>query len=292
MQSEKQFNFVKEKIGVFGDSYVDPVDLRMDVASQALSKHALEKYKVQIESEFVIWHELLSSLGNYKTTAHARGGCDQYYIYKQFLDNHAKYDRNIVVLTNETRYSFKSWEANGDWIHGTNAATCKVKSVLPEYKAKQRVKYRHLGNYIEQIFLDDLDRCEIINDALIAQMKALRPDTLFINAFHKNIEPLSNSEKEQCLHAITRYEQEQLGNLNSFHIKKTYDPDQKVDCRIAHMTEPSHRILARQVARALDRKHTSLAININEYHRKFHDGEFERYWQSPNMIIKHSQVDN
>tara|TARA_B100000900_G_scaffold383599_1_gene371659 strand:- start:688 stop:1572 length:885 start_codon:yes stop_codon:yes gene_type:complete len=287
-----------QSLGVFGDSYVHRVDYRTDLAKQVLDQTRYEIFKKHIEDNIVIWYELLE---NYTATDYGHGGCDQYYIYRQFLENHEKHDKVIVSSTSPHRWSFFS-ETIEKWIHGTNPATCDIKSRHQKFGDKRKY-YKYLQDFLIHIYSEDEMKIRIIHRLLKDSMRKIRPDVIFINGLYQYGDP--NREEDGCLKNITSYENKMIGNPRETNpnklglrnpVRGLFDeskrpyaskPKEKYDVRVAHITEPSHRILAKKVATALEKGLTQIKIDTNEFHRTFDEEEFKRYWWSQDDIVEY-----
>ena len=281
-----------QSIGVFGDSYVDRIDYRVDLAEKALDHTRYKIFKKHIEDNIVIWYDLLE---NYTATDYGHGGCDQYYIYRQFLENHEKHDKVIVSSTSPHRWSFYS-ETIEKWIHGTNPKTCEVKSKHPKFGIKRKY-YKYLQDFLIHIYSEDEMKTRIIHRLLKDSMRKIRPDVIFINGLYQWGDP--KRDEDGCLRWITSYENEMLGdperpNPNMLGLGGTpwtgmfsFNEKRKFDIRVAHMTESSHRILAKKVATALEKGSTQIKINTDEFHRTFDKEEYERYWWSEHDVVEY-----
>ena len=97
------------KIGIFGDSYVDRWNPAHRLARQCLDDNLAEKFCN--DNPAFPWYTHLPKMNNtYKVFEHGLGGCDNWYIYSQFLEHHEKYDKIIVVWTHDGRYSWTTYE--------------------------------------------------------------------------------------------------------------------------------------------------------------------------------------
>lgn len=281
-----------QSLGVFGDSYVNKVDYRVDLARPILDSDKYEIFKKHIEDDIVIWYELLE---NYTATDYGHGGCDQYYIYRQFLENHEKHDKVIVSSTSPHRWSFFS-ETIEKWIHGTNPATCDIKSRHQKFGNKRKY-YKYLQDFLIHIYSEDEMKIRIIHRLLKDSMRKIRPDVIFMHGLYQWGDP--KRDEDGCLRWITSYENEIIGNpketnpnklgLGKGVIRGLFDTHNKnkYDVRVAHLTEPSHRILAKKVATALEKGSTQIKINTDEFHRTFDEEEYERYWWSEHDIVEY-----
>ena len=75
------------KVGIFGDSYADPIS------------HGHDNFK---DMDKLGWPNLLKS--NYEVGLHGKTGSSIFYSYQQFLKYHEQYDKIVFVVTNPERW--------------------------------------------------------------------------------------------------------------------------------------------------------------------------------------------
>ena len=139
-------------------------------------------------------------------------------------------------------------------------------------------------------------KIRIIHRLLKDSMRKIRPDVIFMHGLYQWGDP--KRDEDGCLRWITSYENEIIGNPKETNpnklglrnsVRGLFDSHNKVkyDVRVAHLTEPSHRILAKKVATALEKGSTQIKINTDEFHRTFDEEEYERYWWSEHDVVEY-----
>lgn len=274
------------QIGVFGDSYVEPWNPAHNLATEVLDW----KYATRFHSDTkpFIWHKHLQQLDPLlKVHAYGQGGCDNWWIYSSFLEHQEKYDKIIICWTHDSRYS---WSTNDlkvhqerHWLHATNLLTTIEKSKHYDGGQKFKDDYKAMIDFLERVYYVDEKRYKTFSRMLREDIKRIRPDTMFINCFDNDDQDHNN------LFEITRYESNQLNiplgtGVQSNHGHRDTDLDRLYDCRIAHLTKPSHETLARQVATAIDLNHTSLTINLNSFSRTMTKQDRREYWTKRDIL--------
>lgn len=275
-----------QTIGVFGDSYVEPWNPAHSLATEVLDW----KYATRFHSDTkpFIWHKNLEQLNPLlKVHAYGQGGCDNWWIYSSFLEHQEKYDKIIICWTHDSRYS---WSTNDltvpqelHWLHATNLLTAIEKSKHYDGGQKFRDDYKAMIDFLERVYYVDEKRYKTFSRLLREDIKRIRPDTIFINCFN------ADNDNHNSLFEITQYESKQMNiplgtGVRTSHGPSDTDLDQLYDCRIAHLTKPSHETLARQVATAIDLNHTSLTINLNSFFRTMTKQDRREYWTKRDIL--------
>tara|TARA_B100000902_G_C27231201_1_gene874922 strand:+ start:279 stop:1166 length:888 start_codon:yes stop_codon:yes gene_type:complete len=280
------------KVGVFGDSYVAKWHPAHKLATQVLDW----KYATRFHSDnkpFIWWKHLEIIDPTLETFEHGAGGCDNWWIYSEFLDNHEKYDKVIVCITADSRYSWSTYEKgyrdypeekqNRHWLHATNIMTAEHKSEYYDGGQRLRDDYKVMVPYLERVYYSDRKRYVTFSRLLREEIKRIRPDTIFINCF--NPTPVNGIDNDNSLYEITLYENAKL-NKDLGIPTSMEDPalDSQIDCRIAHLTKPSHIQLAKRVANCILQNNTTVYLNVNEYHREMDEDDYKEFWTKRDML--------
>lgn len=222
------------KIAAFGDSFAAKSHLEFndtqemfvkeiyDLCNRKYNKQEFSRIREILGSRYKSWMDVLSA------DTFGGSGSDIYFSYNQFIHNHMSYDKCIFVITSPVRFSSN---ING-WRHCGSSDDAREKA---EWSPNKKY-YSVLADTFEHIFYKDLDRIELINQAMLDNIKTIRPDTIFIDSFPvlKNI-----------------YELE-LKAWNTDHIE-SQDYSKYIDLRICHMTNENNFILGNYILQNLDK---------------------------------------
>ena len=295
------------KIGIFGDSYVEKWNPSHRLARQCLPDDIANLFCN--DNQPIPWYSFLQIYNNtYEVFEHGCGGCDNWYIYNTFLDNHEKYENVIIVWTNDARYSWTTHEEGYEaypeeeqkrhWLHVSNIGTAINKSEhygaeikKPPIKGipRYREDYKTMIDFLGRIHYADRRRHNTFSKLLRKEIQQIRPDAIFINAFN----PTEDKEDHNnTLHEITLYESKSMHgkteDVDHALIPTFYDGtppmDALIDCRVCHLTRTSHKKLARMVMNAIDYKHTSVPIIINDFYREMEKQDYREFWTRRDML--------
>ena len=265
-----------QTLGLFGDSFVQ--DHRageflfyrlLNIRDDAI----LNTYRKQYEKAVPAWWELLDG---YNATSHGVGGADNYCGLVNFLTNHEKYERIIFLITEAQRQSFwfedkkskdnltsdieHSANCETRWIHATNRDQCIAQDINLNIKQNKLIKksYDVMKSYHENLTLVDRVKGNLYTDLIIEKVKALRPDTLFIDGFEGETcytDQFFNRKKGTPLIKLYKIDNEKLGE------RKHHE----IDMRISHQTTPSNKRLAKIIKKHLDSKKTLLEFDTEPF---------------------------
>lgn len=235
------------KIGVFGDSF----------AEDTVFIHSFEEH---FEEHSMSWIKLIGA------QTYALGGSDIQWSFLQFEKNHNKYDQVIFVLTNPLRLSLGS-----DILTVPNSSLAgekKLKQAMENYKKSSSIKdleiyhtwdvLNKITNVLMSINQEYVNRQYLFYNLVIERIKQLRPDVKFIKAFpnHDNefpiiTDPMSSKEIKEILNLYNRtvpVDNKSLKDIQVFeNDKMSIAQDYYYDARIGHLTDESHKILARLI---------------------------------------------
>jgi len=152
------------KVGIFGDSYADPI------------RHGHDNFR---ELDDIGWPNLLQN--NYEVGLHALAGSSIYYSYQEFLKHHEKYDKIVFVVTDPIRWvkGYKLIKDEDREIHLSSYST--VENWLqsnPEIRVEDRSILEALKGYY--LFLVDDPSCQVMANLMLNHMRQLRPDIILI----------------------------------------------------------------------------------------------------------------
>ena len=293
------------KIGIFGDSYVDRWNPAHRLARQCLDDNLAEKFCN--DNPAFPWYTHLPKMNNtYKVFEHGLGGCDNWYIYSQFLEHHEKYDKIIVVWTHDGRYSWTTYEEgfpydpeeiqNRHWLHAVNLDTAidKSKNYCDEGPPvpgveRYRADYKALIPFFERVHHADRKRHLKFSQLLQKEVRETRPDAIFINAFNPSGSSIDHSG---TLQEITLYENHllyedwpQMGEKIIPTFWSGAPPmDEIIDCRICHMTKNSNVKFAEKVLSAINYNHTNIQIIVNDFWRKMEKKDYREFWTRRDIL--------
>jgi len=216
------------KIAIFGDSFAA---IQHVETSKVLDGFVKEVYKIcnrpynkkEYPSLRAAWGERCKSWSTYlDADNYAISGSDLYYSYNQFINNHNKYEKCIFVITSPYRYS-----TNIDgWIHSASIEDAE-EGVLFASDESTKQHYKILREFFKLVYYKDIDRIELIHQAMLDNIILKRPDTLFIDAF-SHLKPVYDMELSAW-------------KLSQAECK---DHTKYFDLRHNHMTNDNNKILA------------------------------------------------
>lgn len=145
------------------------------------------------------WSKILENQYKWHITNYAISGSSIYETYNLFLNNQAKYEKNIVIVTITGRYYDKIKLSNYPDMHIVSIP--HLESVV-EHKIlteEDKLKLNYLRGWYE-LSLHHYEKQ--MSDLMIKHMKEIRPDTIFIRVTdeRKDIDnyPLINIYYDQC----------------------------------------------------------------------------------------------
>jgi hypothetical protein len=224
------------KIAIFGDSFAaDPHKETSKIAESFIKEVYAICNRVYSKKEVFFlkkkWGEMYKGWPRYlEADVYSCSGSDLYFSYNQFITHHSKYEKCIFIITGPLRYSTKI----SDWLHCASIEDA-IEGIELAGDDSTKKYYSTLANFLENIYYRDLDRIEIINQALIDNIKFQRPDTLFINAFPDLVQ-IYNLE---------------LAAWDTTH-EESQDYTRYFDLRHCHMTNDNNKILADFIKNNLD----------------------------------------
>jgi hypothetical protein len=266
------------KVLIVGDSYVNNF-----VPTHLLSKQNLSnKQHIRFKDNhpYYSWTSHLSEVNpDFQITSLGEGGCDNWWIYSTFLANYKNYDKVIITWTADSRYSWQT--EDGVWFHTSNVASAKHKYEMEE---TNRHLYKTMIDFLPQVHFEDVNRYRAFNRLMLDNIKLLKHDTMFINCFNPNDTHFKDNEQyNNCLFAITQYENKQMG-IKGFANWKDPDLDEKLDCRHGHITRSSHIILGKQIASAVERGVTEFNIKIDSFKREMTENDYKEFWTRRDIL--------
>lgn len=216
------------KVGLFGDSY----------ACLSLGKNTA-------------WFENNIILEKYNLVSFAKKGSDITWSYKLFLEHHSKFEKNIFVVTESTRHSFR---IGNHLLHVSNIDVIDhLKEQINDFKIQS------ILNGLKQHYLYTMST-EIYDYGLagmVGHIKKLRPDTVILFGFYnQSIKEITNSE--------FYLSQVSLMELKEFKINFDWMKKEGIgEGRSAHMTNENNLILAEYVRKKLDGE--SVSIDLSDF---------------------------
>ena len=156
------------------------------------------------------WYRLLAGRLNADIETYAYGGTSVYWTYNNFLDNYAKYDLNIVLITDPCRYTKKSILPNIQYIPNiSNLAWAKsqIENITPE----QEISIRDLeGWYMmsDETFMRDM------TELMIRDMKTTFLNTIVYPCFRQSFTDSRLAQmgitNEMCMYKLYEFQCNQL----------------------------------------------------------------------------------
>jgi hypothetical protein len=218
-------------IAVFGDSFAARMhseDSKLvkgfiqdlyKLCGRKYSEKEVTKLRKSLANKYTTWIDVIGA------DTYAYSGSDLYYSYNQFLKHHSKYDKCIFVITSPIRFS-----TNIDgWLHCASIDDAK-EGVDFATDDKTKKIYTTLVDFFNTVYYKDLDRIELINQAMLDSIKQKRPDVVFIKAFN---------------------DLKQVFDLELKAWNMTFDESQDytkyIDLRHCHMTNKNNEILGNYI---------------------------------------------
>lgn len=148
------------KVGIFGDSYADPIS------------HGHDNFK---DMDQLGWPNLLKY--KYEVGLHGKTGSSIFYSYQQFLKYHEQYDKIVFVVTNPERW-VKSVSVAGEQKNVSTYIVAEHFLKQNNLTIEERCILEALKSYY--LFLEDQESTHIFGKLMIDHMKLLRPDIILI----------------------------------------------------------------------------------------------------------------
>ena len=241
------------KIGIFGDSFAVP------------GKTIIQWDKKIYINNSKAWMTLIGA------KSYGHGGTDVAWSFSQFEKHHSKYDQVIFVLTspgNRITVDLPDYLLNSTSIGYNESAINELKKnkiISPE----RRHIHFTLIEWHKMQALDSLAQREtLFCNLLVEQVKALRPDVKFIQAFTwNNIKHINDNKyvpPTNSLAHISYFEDELFGWQP--YDDGWYCSGKLEDGRVGHLTAESHTILAELVNKWLQTDEMFFDFDIKEFH--------------------------
>jgi hypothetical protein len=238
------------KIAIYGDSW----------ASEFLNE----------PHDYSGWPEILANQSGYEVTNFAVPGSSLYFSYKEFSENHKKYDVNIFLITDYGRLYVKSipeYSRNKTSKHIPNLLNViNRKKQLPndplDPVIKNRVMkiYDTLENYYT--YIQDDDRDELIDQALVHHAKSISTNTIFIPCFR--------GYEEFSLINVFEMENDSMGANEKYfskniHVNTEIDGKLLIDVRVCHMTKRNNELLAEKLIKSIEENNMSVKFSLDDF---------------------------
>ena len=228
-------------LGIFGDSYCDESFGHPDFIP---------------EGDRWAW---FYNIPEYTATTHGRGGANLYYIYKQFLEHHNKYDKVVVVLTQYERIPGSNIDLIGHnkpvFLPGLEQINYYLKKYEKVLTIQNVNKLKALRDFY--LWAQDDTVCYDIGKLIVDKIKLTRPDAIMINGFYHGGGP--NKGKSQFpeiggptmieyLDAMIRGITTDFSDFEFPHLKISGRPEIRGTC---HLSKEANLVLAKDVYHAL-----------------------------------------
>jgi len=239
------------KVGVFGDSYVDPINGFHKILGDIIGFDSI--FNKRLTKEQFISKPWIAYNDNF--TSHGRAGSDISYSVQKFLKHQHKYDKVIFFITSFYRLSHYT---ENEWTLITNSS-------LPK-NSKEKV----MVDYLNYIVLDNITREQIALRSMLSMIQQLRNDVKFVNVFPGNnrilgtdvaVDKILDIPVTNYLINITMREEKTSGvNFNgSFYKEGLYD------IRSNHMTDTNNKKFAKDMDTFVHSKDKWFDFNPNDY---------------------------
>lgn len=219
-------------LGIYGDSFADVnyMDWAPAGANYGLG-----------------WPELLYK--KFKTRNYAVGGTGVYFSYKNFLENHHKFDINLFLISHYSRFSVFLPDVNKH-LHVVPSFFKSTVHLTMEHSKNhpndQKV-YKAVIDYIDYIM--NVEKEKEMSKLMVAEIRRLRPDTVFMDVFRESNTPslagLSTIELARKGLGITQLRMEGY----------------TVDMRKCHFTEENNYMIYEKIIAALEQGKTEVTFS-------------------------------
>lgn len=241
------------KIGIFGDSF----------AKRGLT---IEKWgRSNCINNNKDWMALLGA------DTYGRGATDVAWSFLQFEKHHNKYDQVIFVLTNPGDritidipngiINSTSIEYNEDSINRIK----KDKIISPE---RVHIHSSLIEWHKMQVIDPIAERETLFCNLLVEQIKVLRPDVKFIQAFGwNNIKHINDNKYVPHTNSLAQisYFEDELFGWEPYN-DEWYCSNKLEDARVGHITYESHKILSKLIEHWLSTSDMFFDFDIKEFH--------------------------
>lgn len=214
----------------------------------------LNEWKTQYKHIGPGWPELLAE--KYSVTNFAAGGSGTYYSYNLFKKMQAKFDVVIYIPTQASRFSVFYPDVNKT-VHMVpsfvlvQAARGEFKKLFTnDFKVAQAAVA-----YISHIM--DQDKDEEIKRLMLQEVKRLRPNTIFLPAFHED-------KVDDCISLVTLSQREYAHWNTTFQqVQKTQPP--LLDIRKCHLTNGNNQSVFVKVVEAIESNDTVVRLYQSDF---------------------------
>lgn len=258
-------------IGIFGDSFAENHIAACDlIYKQNLGKSPDKNQKIvnQIKEKIPAFWSYLKDYGFEPDASFGKGGSDMQYSFRNFLDCHHNYKRNIFIITHPSRISvnYRATESQSyfDWIHGTNPEACEsTKKICRQNKDAIGEEIADgILDYQMKVAYHNNSRDYLFTSLMVEKILSIRPDTIMINAFDNWSPMVPSIKKTVTLFDICKIENE-IMRLGTNKIFPTLGG--RYDMRNAHLTPESARLVAREIYRCIKLNRTWVNFNLEEF---------------------------
>lgn len=202
------------KIGVFGDSFG---------YEGSIFNEPINKSNISIGYS---WVTLLRN--NFEIDNFSQPGSDLYFSYYNFINNYKKYNKNIFLITNHNRFSFKF---NSNFIHAHSIDTAKFHYINNTGRKREALK----ASLDYFLYLQDDEKDILLKNLFINDIKNKKSNTIFINCFGYN-----------SLNEIMQIENQAWNLPTKYTLNKKF-----IDIRKSHLTKENNEILYQKVLKSL-----------------------------------------
>jgi len=149
-------------LGIFGDSYSDPI------------RHGHDNFR---ELDELGWPNLLKQ--KYDVGLYGQVGSSIFYSYQKFLENHSNYDKVVFVVTDPLRW-IKGYNLLGNIMHFSNYWTANhyLKSNKKQLSLEQVDLLEAIKGYY--LHMADYPSCQVLANLMLNHAKQIRPDVILI----------------------------------------------------------------------------------------------------------------
>lgn len=200
-------------VGVFGDSFGYEGSIFGDKS-------------ITYDSAGESWVSLLRN--HVKITNYCEPGSDLYFSYKNFISNYKKFDKNIFLVTNFNRFSFK-FKDKFIHAHSYDSASVQIKKCTNE---KQKALKASMDYFL---YLQDDEKDSILRNLYLNDMILKNSNTSFIKCFGEN-----------SLNEIMQKENQSWNLPSRYTFKEKF-----IDIRESHLTKENNKLLYNKVLKWL-----------------------------------------
>jgi hypothetical protein len=185
------------------------------------------------------WLDYIRANSNYEITNYSMGASSLWFQYDRFIKNYANFDKIIFFVTEPGRVHCLIRNELEHWVSYEQVQRAANNFKLDYRESKKIDALKNYYSYIKNDYADNS-----IHDALLSNIKWLRPDVKFVSGFPTSRLPDSGTNNLLFLAFI---------EPDYFKVEVFGADIQYYDARKCHMSEENHLIFGKKILDYLDK---------------------------------------